>query len=224
VKSSRIGIMVIVITVILMWSGFVAALNQDEAAAHANFSEPLLAGQQAIATIFFSSTSADDILITNVGIHFDWLPADRFLGFDLSSAPVNVSSGGSTMFQQMTFQVPTNIASGEHSYFIGVDGTQGLQSTPFSWNSATSTVEIIGGSSSTSPSNTNSGGEQPTDQTNFLLYGVLGVIVAIVVLLIIALLMWKKRKQSKSETDTASSKTETPKSEDKPNSEQDFSI
>ena len=224
-KANRILLTVVFITTIFLCSGLVSALNSEEAAAHALFSNQLLsAGQTETVTIFFSSTSVNDLVITNVGIHFDWLPEGSFLGYDLSSAPAIVSNGETYPFQEMAIKIPTNIASGSHSYYIGVDGTEGPSSTPFSWNSVTSTIEVIGGGASTSPSSTNSGGEQPEGQPNFLLYGAILAIVVIVALLIIAFVVRKKRAQPKSNTDEGADQPETPSSEQKSDSEQDFSI
>jgi hypothetical protein len=227
VTSLRISVILSVIVFAFLCSGFVSALNSEEATVHAIFpSEILQAGQTTTVTLFFTSTSADELKITNVGIHFDWMPADAFLGFNLNNSVVTIPSGGGTYeFPPVTIQVPLTVTNGTHTYFVGIDGTQGTSSTQFSWNSPTTTKEVIGGSASPTPLSTNSGGEQPEGQPNLILYGVIAAVVVIVVLLIVVLMMRKKRTGSKSaDNQEARSQPKPSAPEKKPNPEQDFNI
>ena len=224
-RSLRISFIVTIVMVAFLGSGLVVALNSNEASVQVIFSTPQLQpGQTLTARIFFASSSADELLITNVGIHFDWMPSGNFYGYDLSSAPVTIPSGdGSYMFESIAIQVPVTVTSGSHSYYVGVDGMQGA-SSPFSWDSPAASIDVSGGSDNPTPTSTNSGEEQPEGQPNILLYGAIGAIIVIVELLIIVFILRKKRKNPKSTTNQGAGHPETPSSETDPNSEQDFSI
>ena len=223
--SLRISFILTIVVFGFLCSGLVVGLNQDQATARVLFSsETLPAGQKVTGTIFFSSTSSDQLAVTAVSIHFDWMPSGQVVGYQLTT-PVTIESGSNHLFDPMEIPIPLNIASGSHTYYIGIDGTE--NGTPFSWDSPVATVDVTGGTGGVtpSPSSTNSGEEQPEGQSNLLIYGVIVAVVVIVVLLLIVLLMRKKRTSSKSEVkqeDSSQSKPLTP--EKKPNSEQDFNI
>jgi hypothetical protein len=220
-KSTKILAILTVLTAILLCSGFVSALNSDEAIAHAIFSAtPLQAGQPAQVTILFSTTSTDNLTIDYVGINFDWMPSGDFFGYNLTSEPITVLAGGSTVFNQMTIQVPTTAFSGDHTYVIGIDGTQGLSQTPFSWTSSNSTVQVTGGIIATPTPNS---GGQP-GQADVLLYAAIGAAIIIIALLLMVLLVRRKRAQPTSKAKQDETKPASPSPEKKPSSEQDFSI
>ena len=225
-KTLRLSFIVTIVIVAFLCSGLVAALNSDEATVQTFFSsDTLQAGQTATLNIFFTSTSADELQILNVGIHFDWMPSGTFLGFNLNSSNIIIPSGGGTQnFGPITVQVPLTVASGSHTYYVGIDGTQGTSSTPFSWDSPTATRDVIGGTGNTTPTSTNSGGGQPAGQLNFLLYGAIVAVVVIVAVLIIVFVMRKKRTKPSSATNQGAGQPETPSPEKKPNPEQDFNI
>lgn len=212
VRSLRISLIVTIITIAFLCSGLVAALNSNEASVQTFFSnQTIQPGQTVTVRIFFTSTSADELQITNVGIHFDWMPIGGFYGYDLSSAPVAISSGGGNYtFDEIAVQVPANVSAGWHSYYVGVDGMQRSSSSPFSWDSPTSTIEVYGNSQTTAPtsSSTNSGG----GQQNLLLYGAIGAVVVIVALLIIVLVVRKKRTQPRSATNQGAGQPENTQS------------
>ena len=228
-KSIRISLIVAVITIAFLCSGgLVAALNSDEASVRVFFvPQTLQPGQSVTITIFFTTTSTDTLQITNVGIHFDWMPTDGFYGYDLSSANVTVtSSSGPYNFNQIIIQVPANVTAGIHTYFVGVDGLQGTSATPFAWSSSPTEVEVGGSNTAPTPTPTNSGG-QPAGQSNLLLYGAIAAAVVIVALLIIVLVVRKKRakpQQPTSETKQGTTQPEKPVPEKKPGAEQDFNI
>ena len=224
-RALRLSFIVTIIMVAFLGSGLVAALNSNEASVQVIFStQQLQPGQTLTARIVFTSTSADELLITNVGIHFDWMPTGNFYGYDLSSVPVTIpSGGGSYMFESIAIQVPVTVTLGLHSYYVGVDGVQGA-SSPFSWDSPSASIDVSGGSDNPTPTSTNSGEEQPEGQPNILLYGVIVAIVVIVELLIIVFLVRVKRKHPRSTTSQGAGHPKTPSSEPDPNSEQDFSI
>ena len=225
VKSLRVALILTVISLVILCSGVVAALNQDQATARVLFSSVTLpAGQPVTGSIFFGSTSGDTLVITAISIHFDWMPSGQVVGHQLTT-PVTIESGGNHLFEQMQIQIPLTIDSGSHTYFIGIDGTE--NGSPFSWDSPLASVEVTGGTGSvtTSPSSTNSGGEQPEGQPNLLLYGAIAAVVVIVVLLIVVLMMRKKRKGSKSAVNQEAGSQPKPSApEKKPTSDQDFNI
>ena len=230
-KSLKIALIISVIFAAFLCTGFVVALNQDEASVHAFFSTTTLQpGQPVTINVFFNSNSSDSLKLTRIGLHFDWMTADGFYGFDLSSTPVTVASGGTYMFNQITIVVPTNVTLGEHSYYVGIDGTQGTSSTAFSWNSPTSAIVVAGSNgqttgptATTAPTN---GGSQ-SGQPDLQLYGAIGAVVVIVVLLIIVLLLRNRKPKPQQAKEQVANQPKTPepeqKHEQKPE-EQDFDI
>ncbi len=103
-KAVRILLILILVFAAILCSGFVTALNQDEASVHTFFSPSTLQpGQTVSATVFFTSNSSAAIQITRVGLNFDWMAADNFVGFDLSSQPITVQAGGTYNFPQMAY-------------------------------------------------------------------------------------------------------------------------
>jgi flagellar basal body-associated protein FliL len=132
------------IIVCAMFGGVVSALSQDEATASVYLTPQAPAqGGSVSATIFFVNNSPDTVTISYIGLHFDWMDADSFVGRDLSAAPVTVPSGGSYTFDPMLIIIQASASVGTHSYFIGIDGMQG-ESTPFSWNSQQLSLLIQG--------------------------------------------------------------------------------
>ncbi|RPI48146.1 MAG: hypothetical protein EHM56_14100 [Chloroflexi bacterium] len=95
---------------------------------------------------------------------------DSFVGVDLSSQPISVPAGGTTMFPSMLVNIPANVTLGIHDYYVGIDGTQGTSSTPFSWNSPTASIAAIGSNGQTAgptatTAPTNGGNGQGDNQT-----------------------------------------------------------
>ena len=227
VKPLRVALILTTITVVLLCSGLVAALNQDQATARVLFSSEILpAGQPVTGSIFFSSTSSDPLAVTAVSIHFDWMPTGQVVGYQLTT-PVTIESGSNHLFDPMQIQIPLTIDSGSHTYYIGIDGTE--YGATFSWDSPVASVDVTGGTGSVtttpSTSTTNSGGEQPEGLSNLLFYGAIAAVVVIIVLLIVLVMMRKKRTSSKpAANQEAGSKPKPSTPEKKPNPEQDFNI
>lgn len=226
-KSTRISLIVTIIIAAFLCTGFVSALNSDEASVHVFFTPTTLqAGQTVTVNIFFTSNSSDALQITSIGLHFDWMATDNFVGInDLSSAPITIAAGDTSGLPQISIQIPSNVTSGVHNYFVTIDGTQGASSTAFTWDSPTLSVAAIGSSGQTvapTPTNTNSGGT-PEGQNNLLLYGAIGAVVVIVVLLVLVLVVRKKRTHPKPAANQGATQPETPKPEQKPDSG-DFNI
>ena len=227
VKYLRITLVFSTIAVVLMCSGFVAALNANEASVQTFLSSQIVQpGQTITVTVIFNNTSPDALQVTNLGVHFDWMESTGFFGFDLTHAPVNIPADGNYVFSPITVQIPPNVTIGQHTYTIGVDGTQGTSAAPFTWDSPTATMEVTGNGQTTTPTptSTNSGDGQSEGQPNFLLYGAIGAIVIIIALLIIVFVMKQKRTKPKPTTNQDTTQPKTPMPEQKPDSGQDFNI
>lgn len=120
----------------------VFALEQNEISVSLYWTNQMLfQGDTATVRISIKSNSAEQLLIYYIGVHFDWMPADGFYGYDLSKNPVLIPAQGSYIFEPMSIQIPINVTVGEHNYFVGIEGRQG-STTFFSWDSPTSTVQI----------------------------------------------------------------------------------
>ena len=223
-KSLKISVIITVIVIAFLCSGFVAALTQDQGTARALFTtEVLQAGQPATASIFFGDLASDSVTVTAVSLHFDWMPTGQVVGYQLTT-PITIESNGTHLFDAMQVQIPLTITSGMHTYTIGIDGTE--SAATFSWDSPTLNIDVAGGTGNVTTTPTNAGG-QPTGQTNLLLYGGVGAVIVIIVILIVVLMMRKSRTQPKSQAKQGPSQPENPSPESpekKPNPEQDFNI
>lgn len=227
-KSLKILVIVtVILVVVFLCSGFVAAITQDQGTARALFStgDTIQAGQPATVYVFFNSNSGDSLIVTAVSLHFDWMPTGQVVGYQLTT-PYTMDNGSSHTFDPMQVNIPLNLVSGSHSYYVGIDGTE--NGATFSWDSTDLIVDIVGGTgnATATPISTNSGG-QPAGQSNLVLFGAIGAVVVVVVLLVIVLMMRKNRaksKQPKPETKQGTTQPETPSPEQKKGPEQDFTI
>jgi len=230
-KSLRIALIVSVIVAAFLFMGVVVALNQDEASVRTYFSTTTLQpGHTVSINVAITSNSSDSLQITRIGLHFDWMDTNVFYTDDLSSAPVTIASGGTHMFNQMSIVIPTTVTLGEHSYYVGLDGTQGTSSTVFSWDSPSSAVVVAGSNgqtagptATTAPTDGGNQGGQPDLQ----LYGAVGAVIVIVVLLVVALLLRRRKPKPQPAKEQVASQPETPEPEQKPEQkpeEQDFDI
>jgi hypothetical protein len=70
----------------------------------------------------------------------DWMSSDEFAGHDFTASPISVPAGGSQTFDAVTITVSNSTSAGEHSYFVGVDGSDSYGD--FAWNSPTDTIVI----------------------------------------------------------------------------------
>ena len=225
-KSLRISIILLILVFVFLGSGIVAAINSGEVTVQAIFSsETLQAGQTTTVKLFLTSTSTDELIISNVGLHFDWMKNGTFFGFNLNNSVTIPRGGGTFEFQPIALKVPSTVTNGMHAYYVGIDGRQGTSLTPFSWDSPTTAKEVLSSSVNPTPTSTNSGGEQPEGQPDLALYGVIAVVVIIVALLIVVFMIRKKRTGSKQEVNQeAGSQPKSSAPEKTPNPEQDFNI
>ena len=114
-KSLKISVILSVIAIVFLCSGFAAALTQDQATGRALFtSEVLQAGQPVAASIFFSNMASDSLVVTAVSLHFDWMPTGQVVGYQLTD-PLTVDSNSSHLFNPMNIQIPLAITSGRRN-------------------------------------------------------------------------------------------------------------
>jgi hypothetical protein len=146
VRPLRLMLTVTAISLIcILCCSLVSALNQDEASVTLVPSNLTgYPGDTISITITFKSNYAEQLRIYTVGLQFDWMLSDQFSGHDLSDSPVTVPRQGSYVFDPIVIQIPLNASAGQHSYFVGIDGTEGLSASSFSWNSASFTIEVHG--------------------------------------------------------------------------------
>lgn len=186
-----------------LFSNAAFALEQDEASASAYWTgQPFYQGSNGTLSITFISNSSDQLTIYYVGVHFDWMASDTFVGLNLQNSPVNVTSHGSYTFNPMIILIPSNVSVGSHSYFIGIDGVQGVYEG-FSWDSQTFSLQIQASqqptATPTQPATTGGG-----DQINLLLLIVGAAIIVVVVVLLLIMILKRKRKPSQPPTVTPS--------------------
>jgi hypothetical protein len=123
-------------------TGLVSALEQNEASVTLEWSSQAVYQSSVVNVVMtFHNNAADEISIDRIGLHFDWMAADDFAGRDFSAIPIAVSAGGSYTFDAVTITVSNNTSAGEHSYFVGVDGSDSYGD--FAWDSPEYTIEIL---------------------------------------------------------------------------------
>jgi len=199
VKMHKIILIVSFVLVFFVFSGLVSALDTNGISAYPVFSKDTLnVGSSITVRITLQSNTDEQLQITHVGVNFDWMDSSGFFGPDLTNNPVTIPSSGSYTTPPFTVQVPTNVSVGLHTYFVGVDGTEGTNQNEFYWNSSTTSIIVLAanqtGTTTTPVPTGGGGGEQTGSPLNTILYIAVIAIVAIVVIVVIVMLMQKKRK------------------------------
>lgn len=148
-KSSKLTLVACFISLICVFNmGLVSALAQDDITVAPSWTVATASkGGNAFVTIRLTNSISDELTIYRVGIHFDWLDAGRFFTLDLTDNPEVISGYGSHIFSQMTIQIPSNVSTGSHTYYIALDGVDSTSSESFSWDSSEFTLEIVESSS-----------------------------------------------------------------------------
>jgi heme/copper-type cytochrome/quinol oxidase subunit 2 len=122
--------------------GLVAAPDQNELSASLYWStQKIYQGDHVSVAITLMSNSSEALTITQIGIQFDWM-AGGFYGLNLSDNPVVIPANGQHVFESMAITIPLDASVGSHSYFIGVDGTEGPSGVDFYWDSPEQTLQI----------------------------------------------------------------------------------
>jgi hypothetical protein len=192
-KSSPLLFIIICLSIICaLFSGAVFALEQEEARVLPVWStETFFAGSSANVQIFFTSNYSETLTIYQVGLHFDWMNSGDFVGLDVSANPVTVLSNESYIFPPINIIIPQDASIGTHSYFVGIDGIEGV-STNFSWDSLTRALQIQG---SGEPAN-NDGTPVEGQQDSWLIIVEVAVAVGVAVLVVIFIFIRRKRRQT----------------------------
>jgi hypothetical protein len=144
VRPLRLMLIVTSISLIcVLCCSIVSALNADEASVSLSWSSQAVYPNDTVSvTITFKSNSAEQLRIYRIGLQFDWMDSNEFYTGNFSDNPVVVPSQGIYIFDQIVIQVPLGTSPGPHSYFVGIDGTEGSSASSFSWNSPSFTIEI----------------------------------------------------------------------------------
>jgi hypothetical protein len=123
----------------------VYALNQNEASVSLSWSSNIYyQGDSGTVTIFFDSGCPEELKISWIGIHFDWMATDVYntLG-DVPGDSVSIPSDGSYTFNPISFSIPSDASVGSHSYFVKINGKQhGLWWYDVSWSSPSSMLQV----------------------------------------------------------------------------------
>lgn len=103
--------------------------------------ETPIQGRNVTANIFLINNSTENITIQYVGLHFDWIQTDQFLGLNLNNDPITISSNDTYTFDSIDIFVPEDVITGQHDYWVGIDGLDG-QSDAFTWDSPTFHITV----------------------------------------------------------------------------------
>lgn len=230
-KTTKIVFIVAFMLSLCVFSGLVAALDQSSLSATSVFSKnaPNVGGQVTVR-ITVQNNANEALQITHVGVNFDWMDNGGFWGPDLSSSPASVPAGGSYTTPPFVVQVPTNVTVGSHTYFVGVDGTEGSNQADFYWNSSSTPIIIVPANATgtttvptTNPTGGGGNGTSSTSPLSLIIYGVVIAIVAVVIIALVVMFMQKRRKPKPSNEPPAAPTTPAAEQPKKPE-EENYSI
>jgi hypothetical protein len=103
----------------------VKALNADEWSSNIAWSDSTYyQGDNGNAVVTFKSDCPDQLKITYVGLHFDWMNTNEYYRIDLSSNPVYLASGERNTFSTISFNVPSGVSVGSHRVTLLIEGQQ----------------------------------------------------------------------------------------------------
>jgi hypothetical protein len=150
-KAFPLALIVISISIICILNiGLVSALNEDEISISPTWKTMApYQGESTYVKLTLTSSSAEQLRIFRVGLHFDWMASGSFFTLDLTDDPVVFPSQGLHIFDSLVIQIPPNASIGSHSYFIGIDGAEAPYYESFSWDSPSFTLQIQESASST---------------------------------------------------------------------------
>jgi hypothetical protein len=144
-SMKQLPLVIIAVSIIIICflnTGLVSALEPEEASVTLEWSsQTVYQGSIVNVVMTFHNNAADEITLDRVGLNFDWMSSDEFAGHDYSASPISVPAGGSQTFDAVTITVSNNTSAGEHSYFVGVDGSDSFGD--FVWDSPEFTIEIL---------------------------------------------------------------------------------
>jgi hypothetical protein len=214
------SIVITLIAAVFLSISLVAALEPGEASATVYWSKGSPSpGDIVTVTVNFQSNTENQLQLSAIGIHADWMEADRFYGPTFSN-PATVTGMGSYISESFTILIPADATIGSHSYYVGIEGAEAT-GAPFSWDSAQSTISISAASSPT-PTTSPKGGPLETPH-DWLIY--LAAIVAVVIILVVLLLFVRKKRGHRApEAEPLDNQPKPPAPEENTASEQDFNI
>ena len=127
----------------ILCCSLVSALNQDDISVSLTWSSQAVYPNDTVSVrITLKSNYAEQLRLYRIGLQFDWMDPNEFYTGNFSDNPVFVPSQGTYIFDPIVIQVPFGTSPGSHSYFVGIDGTEGSSASSFSWNSPSFTIEI----------------------------------------------------------------------------------
>ncbi len=127
--------------VLFLFCGVGNALEQNELIAYVVLAqENAYPGGSMLAAIHLTNNSTNILTIQYVGIHFDWMSSDQFLGYNLSDNPITIPPSTDKYVNPQTIFLPEDVTLGEHSYFVGINGLEGTDL--FTWDSQTFTLLV----------------------------------------------------------------------------------
>lgn len=196
-KSNKLSLIAISLILVFLCSGIVSALSQNDAQVSVvGLSQPVRAGETVTVRITFTSSSNEQLRITKLGLHFDWMAPNQFYTKNFDT-PITVPAMGSYVFDAMAIQIPPYATIGSQSYYVAIDGAEGSSLTPFAWDSPAMNIEVIPMSQSgaTPTASPGVGGQQDNLQS-LLPYLAVAVVIVVVVIVVLLMVMRKKRSQA----------------------------
>lgn len=141
-KIIRLFFVIICFSIIsALFIGSTNALEENDATVTALWlSLPINQGNIETVSIFLVNNSPEELQIYFVGLHFDWMESEQFLGNNLSNDPVIIPSLETYTFSPMTVDIPEDAILGSHSYYVGIDGLEG--GSTFEWDSQMFTLVV----------------------------------------------------------------------------------
>lgn len=132
-----ICLIILLSTIFVLNISTVSALDQNELSVVPAWSAvKFYQGDSTSVKLILSNKISDTLTIYRIGVHFDWMEdEDSFYGLNLSDDPLVVSGNQIYVFDPMIIDIPEDLTIGLHNYTIAVEGTQGENSTSFSWDS-----------------------------------------------------------------------------------------
>ena len=144
-KSFPLKLIAISISIIYVLSiSAVSALNPEDASVTTTWLSQYYQGDISSVRIIFQNNIADELEITRIGIHLDWMPPNDFYSYDLSANPASILGFGNYTFELTNIPFLAGASPGSHSYFVSVDYIQN-NFTDF-WDSPSFTIQIHDGS------------------------------------------------------------------------------
>jgi LPXTG-motif cell wall-anchored protein len=123
----KVAVLMILISTILISPCItsVNALNQNEWSSTLSWSNSVYyQGDSGSVTVHFDSSCPEELKISYVGVHFDWMSSDTYFPLDLSSSPVGIVSNGQYTFNEIGFNIPSGTSIGYHAVNILIKGQQ----------------------------------------------------------------------------------------------------